>query len=508
MSDVLDNSSRSISFFQWMILGTLTLTSTLYAMSITIANIALPQLQGALGATQDQIAWTVTFNIVGTAIVTPMTGWLTLRFGQRRLMLCTIFGFAISSILCGQATTLAELVIYRVLQGAFGGPLVPLSQAIILGVFPRRLHSFSTAVWGMGVVCGPIIGPTVGGYISEAYSWRWIFYIIAPFSLLAFIGSWVYVKNTVHDKLSKLDWTGFISLSIAVTALQLMLDRGNRLDWFDSREILVEAAVAIIFFYIFTAHILTSRNPYLNPWLLKDRNYFLGFFLVFIYGMLNFTPIVLYPSMLQDLRGYPESIIGLLLAARGFGAFAGNFLVLVISRRDPRIGLALGFIAQAGSCWLLANFDINMTTAGVAWASAIQGFGVGLSWVPLTIVMFSNIDPKFVPEGTAVLHLLRNIGSSIYISLTITIVIRSTSTNYADFTNFINPFNEIFLYRGEMGFWNSETFFDLKNLSSEIERQSAMIGYINAFYFLAVTGFLALPLILFVKTPKKVKKVN
>ena len=506
MSDVLDNSSRSISFFQWMILGTLTLTSTLYAMSITIANIALPQLQGALGATQDQIAWTVTFNIVGTAIVTPMTGWLTLRFGQRRLMLCTIFGFAISSILCGQATTLAELVIYRVLQGAFGGPLVPLSQAIILGVFPRRLHSFSTAVWGMGVVCGPIIGPTVGGYISEAYSWRWIFYIIAPFSLLAFIGSWVYVKNTVHDKLSKLDWTGFISLSIAVTALQLMLDRGNRLDWFDSREILVEAAVAIICFYIFTAHILTSRNPYLNPWLLKDRNYFLGFVLVFIYGMLNFTPIVLYPSMLQDLRGYPESIIGLLLAARGFGAFAGNFLVLVISKRDPRIGLALGFVAQAGSCWLLANFDINMTTAGVAWASAIQGFGVGLSWVPLTIVMFSNIDPKFVPEGTAVLHLLRNIGSSIYISLTITIVIRSTSTNYADFTNFINPFNEIFLYRGGMGFWNSETFFDLKNLSSEIERQSAMIGYINAFYFLAVTGFLALPLILFVKTPKKSKE--
>ena len=196
---------------------------------------------GSFGATQDQIAWTVTFNIVGTAIVTPMTGWLTLRFGQRRLMLCTIFGFAISSILCGQATTLAELVIYRVFQGAFAIPLVPLSQAIILGVFPRRLHSFSTAVWGMGVVCGPIIGPTVGGYISEAYSWRWIFYIIAPFSLLAFIGSWVYVKNTVHDKLSKLDWTGFISLSIAVTALQLMLDRGNRLDWFDSREILVEA---------------------------------------------------------------------------------------------------------------------------------------------------------------------------------------------------------------------------------------------------------------------------
>ena len=506
MSSALNDSSKGITFFQWMILGTLTLTSTLYAMSMTIANIALPQLQGALGATQDQIAWTVTFNIVGTAIVTPMTGWLTLRFGQRRLMLCAIFGFATSSILCGQATALPELVIYRVFQGAFGGPLVPLSQAIILGVFPRQLHSFATAVWGMGVVCGPIIGPTVGGYISEAYSWRWIFYIIAPFSLLAFLGAWFYVRNTTHNKLSKLDWTGFISLSIAVTALQLMLDRGNRLDWFDSKEILIEAAVAIICFYIFTAHILTSRNPYLNPWLLKDRNYLLGFVLVFIYGTLNFTPLVLYPSMLQDLRGYPESIIGLLLAARGFGAFMGNFLVLIISKRDPRIGLALGFIAQASSCWLLANFDINMTTAGVAWASAIQGFGVGLSWVPLTIVMFSNIDPKFVPEGTAVLHLLRNIGSSIYISLTITIVIRSTSINYSDFTNFINPFNEILLFGREMGSSKSNVFFDLSNLSGEIERQAAMIGYINAFYFLAITGFLALPLIFFVKSFTKGKE--
>ena len=189
MHEVTVVSQERVSLFQWLILATLTLTSTLYAMSITIANIALPQLQGALAVTQDQITWTVTFNIVGTAIVTPMTGWLTKRFGQRHLMLFAVFGFAVSSIMCGQAGTLTELVVYRVLQGAFGGPLVPLSQAIILGVFPRSLHSFATAIWGMGVVCGPIIGPTVGGYISEAYSWRWVFYIIAPFSFLAFLGS-------------------------------------------------------------------------------------------------------------------------------------------------------------------------------------------------------------------------------------------------------------------------------------------------------------------------------
>tara|TARA_Y100000588_G_scaffold372919_1_gene446105 strand:- start:1443 stop:2957 length:1515 start_codon:yes stop_codon:yes gene_type:complete len=503
MNSTFSTSSSKITLLQWLTLATLTLTSTLYALSITIANIALPQLQGALGATQDQIAWTVTFNIIGTAVSTPMTGWLTARFGQRRLMLWTIFGFAASSILCGQASNLVELTFYRVCQGAFGGPLVPLSQAIILIVFPKRLHSVSTAIWGMGVVCGPIIGPTVGGYISEAYTWRWVFYIIAPFSVIAFAGAWLYVRNTTHDKYSRLDWTGFISLSLALTAMQLMLDRGNRLDWFESTEITLEAAAAAICLYIFATHILTAQNPYLNPWLLRDRNYCLGVILVFMYGMLNFTPLVLFPSMLQDLRGYPESIIGLLLAARGLGAFAGNFIVLLISKSDPRVGLALGFFAQAASCWLLASFDINMTTSGIAWASALQGFGVGLSWVPLTVVMFSNIDDRFLPEGTAVLHLLRNIGSSIYISLTITIVIRSTSVNYTDLINFITPFNERFDFQETTGFWTTESLGGLLKLSTEIERQAAMIGYINAFYALSITGALALPLILLVQNKKK-----
>lgn len=488
-------AEQQIGLRHWLILATLTLASTLYGMSITIANIALPQLQGALGATQDQIAWTVTFNIVGTAVVTPMTGWLTNRFGRRRLMLVSVLGFAIASTLCGRATGLGELVTYRIFQGAFGAPLVPLSQAIILGVFPRRMHGLATAIWGMGVVFGPVIGPTVGGYVSEAYDWRWVFYIIAPFSFVALLGSWLYIRDNQYDPTSRLDWTGFISLSLSIAALQLLLDRGNRLDWFESSEIILEATVALICFYIFVVHILTTKSPYLNPRLLKDRNYALGALLVFIYGMLNFTPMVLYPSMLQDLRGYPDSIIGLLLAARGIGALVGNFLVVWISRHDPRIGLVLGFVAQAGSCWLLAQFDINMTTEGIAWASALQGFGVGIGWVPLTILMFSRIAPKHIPEGAAVLHLLRNIGSSIYISLTVTVVIRSTTTNYVGMSTSISPFNKLLEYPNVVGRWNVETTEGLVNLSNEIERQAAMIGYINAFYLLAITGFAAVPLI-------------
>ena len=482
---------------RWLILATVTLASTLYGMSITIANITLPQLQGALGATQDQIAWTVTFNIVGTAVVTPMTGWLTSRFGRRHLMICSILGFAIASIMCGRASSLTELVIFRILQGAFGAPLVPLSQAIILGVFPRQMHSMATAIWGMGVVFGPVIGPTVGGYISEAQDWRWVFYIIAPLSFVALLGAWLYIRDDRHNRNSRLDWIGFITLSIAIAALQLMLDRGNRLDWFDSTEILIEAAVGCICFYIFVVHILTTKSPYLNPWLFKDRNYALGVVLVFIYGMMNFTPMVLFPSMLQELRGYPDSIIGLLLAARGVGSLVGNFLVVWISRHDPRIGLSLGFAAQAASCFLLAQFDINMTTSGVAWASVLQGFGVGLGWVPLTIMMFSRIAPEHIPEGAAVLHLLRNIGSSIYISLTITLIIRSTTSNYIDMISHITPFNKILGFASVSGAWTMETVLGLSNLSGEIERQAAMIGYINAFYLLGFTGFVAIPFIFF-----------
>lgn len=486
----------------WFILATTTLASTLYGMSITIANVALPQLQGALAATQDQIAWTVTFNIVGTAVVTPMTGWLSARFGARRIMLCSITGFACASIMCGFATSLTELVIYRIGQGAFGAPLVPLSQAIVLAVFPRRLHATATAIWGMGVVFGPVIGPTVGGYLSETYDWRWVFYIIAPFSALALIGTWFYIRDTARRANIRLDWIGFFSLSIAIAALQLMLDRGQRLDWFDSAEVLIEAMVCCACFYVFIVHTFTTRTPYLNPHLFRDRNYTLGVILVFIYGMLNYTPMVLYPPMLQELRGYPDSIIGLLLAARGVGALVGNFATIWISRRDPRIGLALGFASQIGSCWLLAQFNINMTTEGVAWASLLQGLGVGLAWVPLTMVMFSNTAQHDIPEGTAVLHLLRNIGSSIYISLTVGLVIRSSTVNYAQMTEHVSPYNKLLELPSVAGLWNARSVQGLTQLSDEMSRQAAMLGYLDAFYLLAATGLAALPFILLVQRPR------
>ncbi len=343
------------------------------------------------------------------------------------------------------------------------------------------------------------MGPTVGGYMTEALDWRWSFYVIAPFSLVALLGSWVCIHDLSRARHGRLDWIGFITLSLAIAAMQLMLDRGQRHDWFQSREIVIEAAVAALCFHIFVVHVLTTKSPYLNPTLFRDRNYAMGAVLVFLYGTLNYTPMVLYPPMLQDLRGYPESIIGLLLALRGFGALLGNVATMWLSPRWPRFALAAGFVAQSSSCWLLSGFDINLTTEGMAWASVLQGFGVGLSWVPLTIIMFSNTPPSQIPEGTAVLHLLRNISSSIYISITVALVTRSATANYGDLGAAVSPYNELLNFPGVMGLWSFGTTTGLAHLSGEIERQAAMIGYINAFFLLAITGLVALPFILLVR---------
>jgi DHA2 family multidrug resistance protein len=477
----------------------------LNAMSVTIANVVLPQMQGSLSATQDQIAWTVTFNLIATAVATPMTGWLTSRFGRRRLMLASVLGFTVSTVLCGTADSLFILVLWRILNGVFGAPLVPLSQAILLDTFPRHQHGLVTALWGVGVVIGPIIGPSVGGIIAEASSWRWVFFMVGPFGILAYLGAFLAITEKQSNAGVRLDWTGFLVLSIAIMSFQLMLDRGERQDWFESPEIVVEAAVAAICFYVFVVHSLSARQPFLNPRLLLDRNYAIGILFVFIFGMLNFTPMVLFPPLLQNLRGYPDSVIGWLLSMRGIGNLLSFFTAVYITRFDPRLALAGGFGLQALSSLCVAQFDINLTTFDVAWTSMMQGYGVGMTWVPLTVIAFSTLESKHLPEGTAVFHLLRNFGSSIYISVCVALVLRTGKISYAGMAEKITPYNESLDYSTVVGGWNLDSLSGLLALSGEALRQASMIGYINAFYLVAITGFSALPLLLFIKMPKRAR---
>jgi len=485
-----------------LILATCIAVTFLYAMTVTIANVSLPQMQGALSASPDQIAWVVTSNIVATAVMTPLAGWLTSRFGRRLLCNACVLGFGIASLGCGLSDSLAELVFFRAMQGAVGAPLVPLSQAIVLDSFPRRQHGAAISLFGVGAVLGPVVGPVLGGWLAETYNWRWVFYMILPFTALALVGALAFIHDREAGSKVRLDWLGFLLLSVALAGVQLMLDRGERADWFDSAEIVCWAALAASALYGFIVHSATAQRPFLDPRLLADRNFSIGIVLVFVFGMLNFTPMTLLPPMLQGVSGYPDSVIGFVLGARGLGTLVGFFLMIYASRLDPRAMIVLGFLLQALAGWQLAHLDVNPSTADVFWPMALQGFGVGVLWVPITMVSFSTLNSALVAEGSAVYHMVRNIGSSIHISLSVTVAVHMARTSYAELAERVTPYSGSASMPWVSGAWNLEDLRGLAGLSREIARQAAMIGYLDAFVFFVVTALAVLPLVLLIRVKR------
>lgn len=481
-----------------LILVMVVLGSTLYATTLLIASTLLPQMQGAMSATQDEIAWAMTFNILATAVATPMTGWLVARFGRRETMTWAVACFTVTTLLCGMAESLETLILYRVLQGALGAPVIPLSQTILLDAFPKRQQGLVTSIFGMAVVIGPVIGPTVGGMLSELYSWRWAFYMIVPVGVLSFVGLRFTLPYDRPTGRIALDWTGFLSLSVTIACVQLVLARGQRLDWFESGEIVVETFIAVLAFWIFLAHSLTASKPFLNLRLLLDRNYAIGLVLVLIYGMLNFTPMVLLPPLLQQHAGFPDQLIGEVIAARGVGATIGFFLAIFVGRMDPRIGLIGGFGLLAISGFWLMHIDLNVDMGTLLANSLVQGVAIGVIWVPLTLVTFSTTSPANLAEGTAVYHLLRNIGSSFFISICVAEIVRSTGVNYGRLVELVNPYNKALALPWVTGGWDVTTVQGLARLSREINRQAAMIGYINAFGLFTLCSALAVPMILLI----------
>jgi len=502
MTAISHNSESLSTFRRWAILFSITLATTQYAMAILVVSVVLPQMQGALSATQDEIAWVMTFNILATAVMTPMSGWLAARFGRRRVMLGSMLGFSIATLCCGLATNLPMLVLFRIAQGTFGAPLIPLGQAILLDSFPKHQHSMATSVFGMAVVVGPVIGPVLGGWLAEDYGWQAAFFMFLPFGAVALIGLYLFVTDKGKQPGVGLDWTGFLTLSVAVIGLQLLLSRGQRHDWFESPEIIIEAALALIALHLFIVHSLTARHPFLNPRLLLDRNFVIGLIIVTIYGMLNFTPMVLLPPMLQGLLGYPDGIIGMLLGLRGAGAILGFFVAMFISRLDPRIGMTMGFLIQVASGLHMSSFDINTTVYDVGLNSVLQGLAIGIIWVPLTVAAFATLDYKHLAEASAVYHLLRNLGSAAFISLSVTVVIVSTASNYAGMTEYISNYNKILTLPWALGAWNVDSAAGLAAVSSEMGRQAALIGYINAFKVYTIASLAVLPLIALVRIPK------
>ncbi len=490
---------KSEEFSRGIILMTVSLCTMLYVATLTIVNVALPQMQGALSATPDQISWVVTLNLVATAVMTPMTGWLVSRWGQRRVLIWSVVGFSLSTFLCATADTLGALLVYRVGQGAFGAPLVPISQAILIAVYPPDRRAFAQGVFGLSVVIGPALAPAVGGYLAEAYNWRWVFLLLLPLCVLALIAVLAFIKGSDRDRAARLDWTGFLALSIAVTCLQLLLDRGERLDWFESPEIVLVAVAMTVSAYVFVVHTATHDRPFINPALFRDVNFNVGLLLVFVYGMLNVTPTVMLPPMLQNLKGFPDSTIGWILAMRGLGLAVGFYAAARMGRLDPRIGIAVGLLAVGLSGLNTTTFDLNVTAWEVAWTGVLQGFGCGIMWVPVSLIAFSTLDPRLLPDASAIFHLLRNYGSSIFISLSVMVVIRTGNISYAELSQTVSPFNEALKVPAATVLWNFETVPGLIGISREIARQAGMVGYINAFVLYTAACAAALPFLLLVR---------
>lgn len=479
-----------------MIMAAVVLASTLYATTLLVASTLLPQMQGSMAATPDEIAWTTTFNILATAIATPMTGFLVARCGRRRVMLFCVSGFTVATYLCGQAESLETVVLWRVVQGGIGAPVVPLANAIALDSFPRRRAGLVSSIFGMTVVLGPVAGPALGGMLAEAYNWRWAFYMIVPAGALAAFALRLALPPDKPGARVRLDWIGFLALSTAIACVQLVLSRGQRLDWYESSEIIAETCLAALAFYLFLAHSLTAERPFLNLRLLLDRNYALGMLLVFIYGMVNFTPIVLLPSLLQQHAGYPDSVIGLIVGYRGIGGTVGFCSTLLIGRWDPRIGMAIGFgLLAASGVWLM-SLDLNVGVDVLLMNSMLQGVAVGIVWVPLTVMTFASLERRHLAESMSLFHLLRNIGSSLFISLSVAEIVRSTAVNYGRMAEMVSPYNEALAMPDVMGGWSAGTVPGLASLGKEISRQAAMIGYVNAFGLYTAAAAAAVLLVL------------
>ena len=467
------------------------LATVMQVLDMTIANVALPHMQGNLSATQEQIAWVLTSYIVAAAIMTPPTGFLSARYGRKRVFTWAVAGFILASMLCGASTSLAELVTFRILQGMCGAALVPLSQAVLLDTYPRERHGSAMALWGIGVMVGPILGPTLGGYLTEYYNWRWIFYINVPFGLMALTGILAFVPETRRDTSRPFDLFGFALLSIAIGALQLMLDRGSSKDWFDSTEIVLEATFAGLFLYLFLVHMFTHRRPFVEPGLFRDRNFAIGLFIMFIISIILLSTMTLLPPFLQNLKGYPVITTGFVLAPRGMGTMTAMFMVGIFANRvDARLMILTGLILTIVSLWQMSGFDLNVSTWMLVHTGIVQGLGLGLIFVPLSTMTFVTLAPHYRNEGTAMFSLMRNMGSSIGVSVMITLLGQQTQANHAILSEHLTPFNH-----NLPAAWSVDTTSGLMALNAEVTRQAAAIAYLDDFRLMIVIVLLAIPLV-------------
>jgi DHA2 family multidrug resistance protein len=493
------SKSTKIAITVCVILATL-----MQALDTTIANVALPYMQGSVSASQDEIAWVLTSYIVAAAIMTPPTGYLTNRFGLKRLFLISVAGFTFSSVLCGLAQSLVQIVLFRILQGFFGAALVPLSQTVLMNINPKERQGSAIALWGVAVMAGPVLGPVLGGWLTEAYSWRFVFYINVPVGIVAFFGMTTFLPDTPRNAAAKLDWFGFGTLSLAIAAMQVLVDRGEELDWFGSGEIVAEAIIATSAFYLFLVHTFTAREPFVRPSLFRDRNFTAGVLFISIIGLTYYASLALQPPYLQNLMNYPIVSAGLVLGPRGVGTMASMLIVgKLIGPVDTRYLLALGLGLTAWSFYVMTGWTPDVSQMTIVVVGIIQGIGLGFIFVPLSVVTLSTLAPELRAEGAGLYSLSRNIGSSIGISVVNSLLTRNTQVNHAEIARNVTSVNRAFEDLAITQFWDPISTAGRTALDAVITRQAQIIAYIDDYKLLMIATLAAIPLLIIFQKPPR-----
>ena len=473
------------------------------ALDTTIANVALPYMQGSLSASQDQINWVLTSYIVAAAIMTAPVGWIANRFGRKRIFILCSAGFTLASVMCGLAQDITQMVLFRLLQGVFGAALVPLSQAVMLDTYALHERAKAMAIWGMGVMMGPIMGPSLGAWLTETYSWHWVFFVNLPFGIVTVVGLLVFMDETKLDSKLQFDWFGFAALAVGIGALQLALDRGEQLDWLNSPEIVLELIVSVVGFYYFFAHSFTTDRPFIQFAIFKDKNFATACIFMVVIGVVLFSTMALASPLFQNAFGYPILTAGLLLATRGSGTFVAMMLVSRLMKYfEAKILIATGLSLIAVTLFDMTGWTADTQVKTIVINSIIQGFGLGLVFVPLTTAAFMTLPNQLRTDGTSMLTLIRNVASSIGISIVIAQLTSGTTRVHAVLAEHITPFNNALQMPNVASTINLQTDVGRAMMDGILYAQAQIISFSQDFELVVLVTLCAIPLVFIMGSTK------
>lgn len=482
-----------------LITTALILSTLLTSVASTIANVVLPQIRSSTGAAQDQITWVLTSFILAGVIVTPAIGWLEERIGRRRLLLGAMIGYTASSLLCGIATDIFEMVGFRLLQGAFGAVFVPMSQAILLDINPPERHGRAMSIWGMGAVFGPIVGPVLGGWLAENLSWRWVFFVNIPLAAIAFTLVAMFLHDREKGPPARFDAFGFGAIALAVASFQLMLDRGPGREWFAAPEIWIYLALALTGVYAYALHTFTATRAIFDRSILGDRNFITAAVMIVFIGVLMFAGQAVLPTLLQSLLGYPVMHSGLVQITRGIGSLLSMFLVgRLMGRVDSRALVIVGLALTAWSYFVMSQFALGMDETLVLISGLLQGGGLGLIFVPLSALAFTTISPRLRTEAASLFTLIRNVGSSAGISMVGALQIFNTRIVQSQLSEHLTPGDQNAAAAG-VNFADAGTIASLSHL---LGRQASMVAYIDTFHLLFLMSILIAPLVFLIRSKR------